>query len=143
MSQQIVPLDNSPNQTWQVSPLIDGATQTFFVALRYNEVANYWCMTIDDVNGNLLLDSVPLVTGVNILQQHAYLEIGSIFIINVSGTALDLPNNTDLGTDFVMVWADDPLIGEVLAGVASGLAGGGKGSSPYQPIGPGEHQPIF
>jgi len=76
-------------------------------------------MTITDQNGNLLLDSVPFVTGVapngsklnamqNLLNQFSYLDIGSAALLNASGIAADRPNAFDLGTDFLLLWGDNP-----------------------------------
>jgi len=85
---QTVPLDNSPNQFWNISVSVDGKSIPLQVALRYNEIAQYWVATIYDQNGNLLLDSVPFVTGVgksqNLLAQFAYLKIGSATVFNAS-----------------------------------------------------------
>jgi len=107
---QLIPLDSAPNQTWQVSVSVNGGVQTFFVILRYNEIAEYWAMTIEDSNQNLLLDSQPLLTGLNLLRQFQSLQIGSIYILNVSGVAVDSPNSTDLGSDFQMIWADNKVL---------------------------------
>lgn len=113
MPSQIIPLTSDPNQTFEAVVSIDGSVSTFFLNLRYNEIAAYWVLTINDSQNNLLLNSIPLVTGNvpsgNILKQFAYLNLGSIFILNVSGVpAPDFPNNNDLGTDFVLLWTDTP-----------------------------------
>jgi hypothetical protein len=106
-SLQVVPLDTFPNQTWKVSVSVNGGVQTFLVALRYNAIAGYWVMTIYNSQGVLLLDSLPMITGLNILQQYGYLQIGSIFVLNISGTAGNYPDNTNLGSDFILAWGDN------------------------------------
>lgn len=113
MSDQLIPLDNSPNQIFQVPLNIDGLVRTVIVNLRYNEIAKYWVATIQDNNGALILDSIPLLTGdfpaANILGQFAYLGIGSIYVLNPSSIIEpDSPDNTDLGTDFQFAWSDTP-----------------------------------
>lgn len=112
MPNQIIPLDNAPNQSFEAPLNVDGGVTSVFITLRYNEIAQYWAMTIQDINGNLLLDSVPFLTGDNpadnILGQFAYLEIGSALIFNASQVPIDHPNNTDLGTDFLLIWSDTP-----------------------------------
>ncbi len=113
MSDQIIPLSNSPNQLFAIPLNVDGSVLTLNFTMRYNEIADYWVMTIRDSQGNLILDSVPLVTGLfpaaNILGQFAYLEIGSAFVINISQVkSPNFPNNTDLGTDFQLDWSDTP-----------------------------------
>lgn len=98
---------------------MDGAALALRLFLRYNEIAQYWILKIADLRGNVLLDSVPVLTGgnalANLLSQFIYLEIGSIFIVNASSVPLDRPNNVDLGTDFQMIWGDTPSELEVLA----------------------------
>jgi hypothetical protein len=112
MANAIIPLDNSPNQNFQVTVNVDGNLITLAIELRYNSMAGYWVMTISDTLGNIVLDSIPLITGVwpaaNLLRQYQYLGIGSAYILNASGPipGLDYPNNTDLGSDFVLLWGD-------------------------------------
>jgi hypothetical protein len=116
MASQKISLDNGPNQTWAVSVDINGGISKFFCELNYNELALYWTMDIADQNQVPLLSGIPLVTGLNILAQFGYMEIGSIYILNSSGVASpNYPNDTDLGTDFVMVWADNVSVAEQVA----------------------------
>lgn len=107
---QVVPLTNLPNQTLLVSVNVDGAAVTYRLNLHYNEMANYWVLAIADSGGVLLLDAVPLITGEapagNLLAQYAYLGLGGITIINAGGVEQDYPDNTDLGTDFQLIWYD-------------------------------------
>lgn len=114
-SAQIVPLTNSPNQVFEVALSIDGTVKSLQGYLHYNEVANYWVLSIYDLLGNLILDSVPFVTGNgsgdaasgNLLGQFDYLGIGSLYILNVSGVVSpDFPDQNDLGTDFEPLWAN-------------------------------------
>jgi hypothetical protein len=109
---QVIPLDAAPNQTWSAVVDISGGLQTFVCVLRYNDVAGYWVLTISDSNNQLLLDSVPLVGGFfpagNLLGQFAYLNIGSLYLMNISGRNADHPDATSLGSDFILVWSDMP-----------------------------------
>jgi hypothetical protein len=112
MADQIIPLSSAPNQLLTVPLFIDGTTVTLRLQVRYNEIARYWVMKISDSMGNVLVDSIPLITGnfpaANLLQQQRYLAIGSAFVVNASGVAQAYPDNTNLGTDFVLVWSDTP-----------------------------------
>lgn len=113
MADQLIPLDNSPNQVFQVPLNLDGKVKVLVLILRYNEIAQYWVATIKDNHGLLIVDSIPLITGVfpsaNILSQFAYLSIGSMYLVNASNVGSpDYPNNSDLGTDYVLVWSDTP-----------------------------------
>lgn len=116
MSDQIIPLDASANQSFQVTLNVDGKLITLALVLRYNSMAGYWVMTINDTLGNLILDSIPFVTGVwpaaNLLKQYQYLGIGSAYIIGASGVipGMDYPDDTDLGTDFLLLWSDSAAL---------------------------------
>lgn len=112
-SAQVLPLTPAPNQTLQAPLNIDGGTTPLNLVLHYNEIAAYWIMSIFDTAGNLILDSVPLVAGNapagNILGQFAYLGIGSFYLLNVSGdNSIQVPDNTNLGTLFLLVWDNTP-----------------------------------
>ena len=95
-----------------VTGQIDGAPLTLRFGFRFSEMEGYWVLSIADQFGNPLLDSCPLVTGdegaANLLEQHGYLRIGSIFVINVSGVSQDLPGIGNLGVDFALLWDDSP-----------------------------------
>lgn len=110
MAGQIIPLTSSPNQTVRVDLSVDGSTLTLTLKIFYNEISSYWCMSILDTNGNLLLDSVPMLSGVwpasNILGQYGYLQIGSAYLINVSGVSEDNPTASNLGSDWQLLWSD-------------------------------------
>lgn len=116
MSLQQIPIDNAPNQSWNVTVNVNNTPVKLSVTLRFNEIAGYWIMSIKDILGNLLLDSIPLVTGTNptigavqnLLGQFGYLAIGSVAIVNLSGVDVDHPGNLDLGTDFGLFWGDNP-----------------------------------
>ena len=113
MADQIVPLVAAPNQSLSTTVSVDGKSITLRLDINYNEVAGYWVMRVNDTLGNVLIDSVPLLTGeypaANLLAQSAYLGIGSAYVLNVSNTSkMDYPDNTNLGTDFQLLWSDTP-----------------------------------
>lgn len=109
MSDQIIPLQVAPNQTFSVQLTVDGKPLTLRLALSYSEMAGYWQMAISDAIGNLLIASVPLITGwypaANILAQYGYLKIGSAYVLNTGNASVDYPgpNNLDL---FSLLWSD-------------------------------------
>jgi hypothetical protein len=110
MSTQTIPLTSDPNQTFSTTLSVDDANITLTMTLKYNEIAGYWKMSITNSSGTLLLDSIPLITGVypaaNLLEQYSYLSIGSAYILKTTSTTLDYPDDSTLGTDFVLVWSD-------------------------------------
>lgn len=108
---QIVPLDNSPNQTLDITLVIDGQNRNLRLNLVYNQQAQYWVLTIlDATTAQVLLAGLPLITGVypatNLLAQYSYLGLGSIYLVKVGDTALDYPDDKTLGTSFLLVWGD-------------------------------------
>lgn len=112
MAIQQIPLTNEPYQLLQVLLNVNNKNLRLNLTVRYNEMANYWTMSIADANGNLLVDNIPFVTGdwpaANILDAYQYLNIGSAYVINASNAAInDYPNASSLGTDFVLVWGDN------------------------------------
>lgn len=119
MSDQIIPLTSAPNQSFAVTLQVDGKALTLNLELTWSEMAGYWVMTIFDSTGNLLLDSVPLITGWypggNILAQYGYLKIGSAFVLNEGTSGSDYPGRNDLGNNFVLLWGDTPVVQEALA----------------------------
>lgn len=109
---QIVPLTSNPNQTIQVTLVVDGANLTLRLSIAYNSMSGYWSMDIADQNGNDIIVGIPLITGdwpsANLLMQQRYLKIGSCYIINFGQVATDYPDATNLGSDFLLLWDDTP-----------------------------------
>ena len=108
---QIVPLTNDPNQTFNINLTVDGANLKLRLFISYNLIAGYWEMQISDPNtGDIMVDTIPLVTMTppifNLLGQYKYLEIGSAGILNVGNSPLDYPDDKTLGTDFQLIWGD-------------------------------------
>lgn len=101
MAIQVIPLTNSPNQTFTAQLEIDGAPLSLNLGIRYNEVAGYWVLSISDLSNNLLVDSVPMLTGnypgANILEQHRYLNIGAWYVINASNLVVKSGSETGYG----------------------------------------------
>jgi hypothetical protein len=108
---QILSLNNSPNQSLRAALSVNGQSLTLNLGLRYNTQAGFWVMDIADQTGNPLVSSVPLLTGAwpaaNILAPYDYLGIGSAYVINQSGAASDWPDDTNLGSGFVLLWDDN------------------------------------
>jgi hypothetical protein len=107
----MIPLTNSPNQSVTVSLPINGGSLTLNLEIYYNENGengDFWSMDVSDQNGNLLVASVPLVTGAwpaaNVLAPFDYLRIGSAYMINASGGSTDIPDSTTLGAQFLLIW---------------------------------------
>lgn len=103
---QRIPLDNSPNQNFDVTLSINGKNTVFNLFLSYNE-DNYWTMQVRDKYKNPITDSIPLLSGQNLLQGLEYLEIGEAFLLKNSDINDEIPNSENLGTDFILLWRDN------------------------------------
>lgn len=86
-------------------PLI-AAPQTFSIILaevQYQLTVKWcapgpcWVMDIADADGNMLIGSVPLVTGTNLLGQYEYLGITGRLEVESDVTLTDVPDFTSLG----------------------------------------------
>jgi len=111
MSAQLVPLTIAPNQSFPVSLSVNGNVIILNLKLRYNSQGQFWTLDIADRLNNALISSVPLITGVwpsgNILGPFEYMQIGSAFIINANGALTDWPDDSNLGSGFVLLWDDN------------------------------------
>jgi hypothetical protein len=102
----IIPLTSDPDQTFISTISVDDKNLTLMFRLRYNTIASYWFLAIADSKGNVLIDSLPLFTGQNLLQQYRYLNIGSAYLVQNGKTYTENPSENNLGSDFVLLWGD-------------------------------------
>jgi len=107
----LIPLTNDPNQNFTVTIPIDGENRTLTLNINYNSIASYWTMSVvDKKTDTLLISSVPLITGsypaADLFLQYKYLGLGSAIILKTGTLLMDYPDNTNLGTDFVLAWGD-------------------------------------
>jgi hypothetical protein len=90
----------------------DGGPQKFSVTLNsvvYNMTLKWndtllglpspcWILDIADANNNPIINSVPLVTGVDLLEQYAYLEIGGGLVVQSDNNPTLVPDFDTLGS---------------------------------------------
>lgn len=113
MFQQIPLMTN--NQEFQIVLQVNSENRPFKFSFRWNKIAGYWVMTlIDSVTGLIVFDSIPLVTGqvdmasADILRAFGYLLVGTAYLIPVSTEPpTDYPNETNLETEFALLWDDN------------------------------------
>ena len=108
----IVPLDTYPNKIIHVTVKTqNNVNKQLIFHLRYNTEGRFWRMDVSDYKNNMLISGVPLITGeypaANILKQFDYLGIGSAVVLRMTDDQdKDIPDLTNLGTDFVLAWGD-------------------------------------
>lgn len=109
MSSQIVPLVQAPNQTFAVQLTVDGQPLTLNLTLSFSAMSGWWQLAVANVQGVVLIASVPLITGyypaANILAQYGYLKIGSAYILDTGDSPNDYPTQNDL-PNFSLLWSD-------------------------------------
>lgn len=88
-----IPLSPKP-QTFSIG--LSGVT--YKMTLRWNEFAPAWMLDIADASGNLLVGSVPLVTGADLLEQYAYLGFSGKLIVQTDHDPSAVPTFSNLGT---------------------------------------------
>jgi hypothetical protein len=79
MSQEI-PLRSDASQTFEVE--LEGSI--YFCRVIWNERLQYWTIGISDVDRNVLVDGVPLLIGVDVIEQYG-LGIGGLFMVDSEG----------------------------------------------------------
>lgn len=108
----VIPLSTDPNQTFNCAIPIDGNNRLLSFQLRYNSIARYWNLTVIDARTKeTLIDALPIMVGeypaANLLEQFGYLNLGSAVVVKegeLHGT--ENPNDTNLGTEYYLVWGD-------------------------------------
>lgn len=107
---RIIPLTNDPDQSLSVTIPIDNKNVTVGLQLRYNTIAKYWVLTVSDANNNVLIDSIPILEqnfpAADILEPYRYLGLGTAAIVKTSSITQDAPTDTNLGTEWVLMWGD-------------------------------------
>ena len=104
-----IPVTNQPNQELEavipLSPTLNIALAFYF---SFNEVANYWEMSISDGNtGQELISSLPMITSSpaqNLIAQWEYLGIGSCYILPLTEAAQTYPGLNDWGVNYSLIW---------------------------------------
>lgn len=114
MAYQKIPLTTAPNQKFTCSLQVDGQNKTLSFFVSWNSVAGYWTMNItDEATNTALLSSIPLIPGDppanNILEQYAYLGIGSAYVVAAGSSITESPDDSNLGTEWVLIWSDTPV----------------------------------
>ena len=80
------------NQYFQVS--LGGVNYSLRIVWR--DVAG-WIMDVSDQAGNSILSGVPLVTGVDLLEQYPELGMPGAMVVLIDNEAPEYPTETNLG----------------------------------------------
>jgi len=107
---QYIPLMPIPNQLFRTTIATSkDRSIDLNIFLCWNKETICWEMTISDpISEEYYVDSIPLFVGedsmFNLLRLYQYLNIGSCYIVDISGKGTGKPALNNLGVDFLMVW---------------------------------------
>lgn len=78
------------------------------VRLTYQNVTDGgWCMDILDIDENPIVNGIPLVTGVNLLEQYEYLGFVGRMWVQTASDPDAVPTFLNLGIDANLWWVTD------------------------------------
>lgn len=108
-----IPLNNQPNQSFNVSiPLaIKNIVLSFFA--KFNTISGYWEIDISNgATGEQLIFGLPLLSGLypaaNLIEAFGHLDIGAAYVTPLHDDAPAIPGENSWGVDYVFVWDDAP-----------------------------------
>lgn len=131
MSAQLISLSGLPNQIIAVSLSLNDGIVSLNLKQYYNRIGGFWALDVYDQQGNLLVASLPLITGDwpagNIMAPHDYLQIGQWFIINLTAAQTDFPTSQNIGSGFTLL-IDDNIGSGVAPGYPTVPAVNGSGN---------------
>lgn len=97
-------LTSEPNQTYTIT--ISGSRRniTFILTQSYNAQAGYWVLGIYDNTNSPIILNIPLLCGYDLLGQYRYLNIGSLFLVNIGDQSIEYPNADNIDGNFELAW---------------------------------------
>jgi hypothetical protein len=74
------------------------ANVRYILTVRWNSKVSSWFLDIADSGNIPVLSGIPLVTGVDLLEQFEYLGLGGQLFVQTDGDAQAIPTYENLGT---------------------------------------------
>ncbi len=101
----VIPMQPVSNHKFSCKVYIDGVNVLLRFRMMYNELAKYWIVDIYK-NDDMVYAGLPFIPGQNILEQVAYLGIGSAWIFPKSDVEEQWPSEDTLSSDWYVIWGD-------------------------------------
>lgn len=79
----------------------------YILYVRWNYISNTWNLDIHTSSDTLLIGAIPLVTGLDLLEQFGYMNIGGRLEVQTDGDTFKVPTFENLGTDSVLYFITD------------------------------------
>ena len=77
--------------------IMDLVGTSYLLATSWNTESLCWTLDISTVEGALILGGIPIVPGVDLLGQYAYLGFTGKLFVQMAGDATVVPGYADLG----------------------------------------------
>lgn len=110
MAYHEIPLTTAPYSDQSFTLTLEGGKRNIhmLLSLTYHDLAECWTARLTDkATGEVLIDLMPLVEGVDLLWPYSYMGIGRAFIVRNGQTERAQPDNETLGSVFSLIWGDD------------------------------------
>jgi hypothetical protein len=88
-----IPLQPNPQQF----PITLGGLD-YELTVKWNTANSTWVLDIADTSNNPIVGGIPLVTGLDLLEQYAYLGIGGALVVQTDASFFNQPTYANLGT---------------------------------------------
>lgn len=69
------------------------------INLQWNRIFQAWIIDFSDINDNLIVSGIPLVTGSDLLEQYKYLGINGSLYVQTDNNTDQMPTFDNLGTN--------------------------------------------
>lgn len=89
-----VPLTNAPQQMQ-----VTFASVTYQITVTWNHIGQQWQMDIAEADGTPLVNGIPLVAGLDLLEPYEYLGFGVRLFVQTDNDTLADPTYDNLGTN--------------------------------------------
>ena len=106
-----IPVTTLPNNTFNINVPVGDENLYFKLRFTYNSIAKYWMLSIFDAD---TLDCI--ISNLNMIETYgeyadlvklfSYKHIGALYVVNVGSVNSSMPDDTNFGTDFELVWSD-------------------------------------
>lgn len=99
-----IALNNNPNQTYSLTVPGDHQNIAFILTQAWNAEAGYWTIGLYDQTMRPIVLGIPLLCGHDLLEQYQYLNIGSLYVVNIGDPTIETPDDTNIGQNFKLLW---------------------------------------
>lgn len=101
----IIPQEGVP-QNFQV--VLGGVLYNMTLMYRDCEDLGGWVLDIADSGGNALVNGIPLVTGIDLLESYPDMDFGGSLVVSTQSDPDAVPTFDNLGGDGQLYWVTTP-----------------------------------